>query len=215
MAQSGPISSSSSRAAPTTRSKTDGIRPLARWCACGGAIVGLGDVDLNSMSAAAVAQHLLKHGITAAAAAPPKPVVKRRLALSKQQGGEDAESDGNSGEDGSSERPSKRRMGGGRGKRSGGVVQVQGLELLRAATIRHATDSLVEAAAAAAEEADESPAKEHGSFSVDALTLLAESSEHAHAGCRSPRMLDAAMLLGGVFSFSGSADELSTLGDRI
>jgi len=37
---------------------------------------------------------------------------------------------------------------------------------------------------------------------LDALALLAHSSEHAEAGCRSPSMLDAALLLGG-FGFGG------------
>jgi len=38
---------------------------------CGGLVPGLGDVDFNSMDAAAIAKHLLAHGVTAAAAAPP------------------------------------------------------------------------------------------------------------------------------------------------
>ena len=168
---------------------------------CGGAIEGLGDVDLNTMDAQHVAQHLLKHKITAAAAAPPKPVAKRRLSLSKKAA--DGENLGNEGEDECGEKPSKRRATG-RGKRSSGAAQDGALALLRAATFRNATDTLVEAAeaeeAAAAAAAAAEP--EGGGFRLDALALLAHSSEHAEAGCRSPSMLDAALLLGG-FGFGG------------
>ena len=108
---------------------------------CGGLVPGLGDVDFNTMDAAAIAKHLLAHGVTAAAAAPPKPPAKRRLTLSKEGavGAPAADED----EDGE-QRPSKRRAG---GRKKG--LQADGLELLRAATFRTATNALVEAAAAA------------------------------------------------------------------
>ena len=87
-----------------------------------------------------------------------------------------------------------------------------GLELLRAATFRTATNTLMEAAAAAEGEGEESGeevgtgAEEEGGsapadalFMLDALTLLAHSSTEA-ATCRSPRMLEAAIALGGAFA---------------
>ena len=184
----------------------------------GDAIPGLANIDLNAMSAAAVAQHLLKHGVTAATAAPPKPAAaKRRLSMGKQkaEGGEEGcerEGEGeNSGDNvvDAGERPAKRRATG-KGKR--GVRAQDGLALLRAATIRYATDTLVEAAAAAAMEGGEEGSFEgedngqcvgsEAACALDALSLLAQSSEsHAASGCRSPRMLEAAFALGGAFGF--------------
>lgn len=176
-----------------------------------GSIPGLADVDLIGMNAAAVAQHLLKHGVTAAAAAPPRPVAKRRLALGKRSmpDGENGVENGVENDEGDSSeakgRPSKRRKS---GKRGGALPD--GLALLRAATMRSATDSLMEAAAVAAEQEEiedgssiEGAEAESSSFSLDALALLAESSDHVETGgCRSPRMLEAALALGGAFGFS-------------
>lgn len=170
---------------------------------CGADIPGLADIDLNSMNAAAVAQHLLKHGITAACAAPPKPTAaKRRLAMGKRDApdspGEGGENDGSNAEQ-RAEKPAKkpRAKGTGKGGKRGGDNQ-----LLRAATLRHAMDTLVEAAAVEAATAAAAAAgggeegREADGFALDALSLLAQSSEHAEIGCRSPRMLEAALALG-------------------
>ena len=173
---------------------------------CGGLIPGLGEADLITMDAATLARHLLANGVTAETAAPPKPPAKRRLALAK--GGEFVDTDGDSP---SNQRPGKRR------RKS--AVMPDGLELLRAATFRTATNTLMEAAAAAEEEGEESGAGDEGgsvgaeeagaeegasapadaNFMLDALTLLAHSSVEA-ATCRSPRMLEAAIALGGAFA---------------
>ena len=88
-----------------------------------------------------------------------------------------------------------------------------GLALLRAATFRTATNALMEAAAAAEEEEEGGAGSEEawerssesddgrgGTFTVDALTLLAESSSEA-AACRSPRMLEAAIAMSGALGF--------------
>jgi hypothetical protein len=191
----------------------------------GDAIPGLVDVDLVAMSAAAVAQHLLKHGVTAATAAPPKPpAAKRRLALSKSKtaaaegesgpAAEAAEGSGEANAEGSGEasaeaaggeeRPSKRRATGTGTKRKRKRESAQdGLALLRAAMLRQATDTLVEAAAVA--EGEGESVRGEGQFALDALSLLAESSERAEGGCRSPRMLEAAFALGGAFGLEAGA----------
>lgn len=200
---------------------------------CNGSIPGLVDIDLNAMDAAAVAKHLLAHGVTAAAAAPPKPPAKRRLALAKSGKGKgDAEADAEGkegGEEGDDEDatddgqpPSKKQRKGAKGARrkAGDAAAEDGLALLRAATFRQATNALMEAAAAAdegeegeadddeEEEDEEAPASSvavwppapvvdkaaASPFSLDALTLLAESSSEV-AACRSPRMLEAAIAM--------------------
>lgn len=127
---------------------------------CGGSIPGLGDVDLATMDAAALAKHLLAHGVTADTAAPPKPPAKRKLALkggeaaAKSAGDEAMEEGAHDDGDESSPSTGKRRKGAGRRKRSGAAETAEtadGLALLRAATFRTTTFNLIEAAAAADE----------------------------------------------------------------
>ena len=189
----------------------------------GGTLPGLGELDLNTMDPSAIAKHLLEHGVPVEPPPPPKPPsAKRKLALKagaaddadEQEEPPDEEEEEADGERSSGKRPGKARRGsasatpgsGGRRKRSALASRSEGLDLLRAATLgMPTTPKACDAAAAAAASQDSSdgaaPAGGSGRFALDGLTLLACSSAGASPVgecCRSPRMLAAALALGGV-----------------
>jgi len=141
---------------------------------CGGLVPGLGEVDFNAMDAAAIAKHLLAHGVTAAAAAPPKPPAKRRLTLPAKEGKEGKEASAEEADDADGEqRPAKKARAGARKKVAAPALE-DGLALLRAATFRTATNALMEAAAAADGDASDAmngadeDAEEHAAYAYEA-----------------------------------------------
>jgi len=180
----------------------------------GGSVPGLGDVDLNAMDAASVAKHLLlwdvpaainaAAAVTAAAVVPPKPLAKRRLSLKNAGGGDKGD------EEDSPERPAKmvRRVGG--KQRAPPSPGRDGLELLCAATAAGSSSDAVVVPASpqptAARTSLDDLSRIAGlkrELSGSGLALLAQSSEEI--GCRSPRMLRAAIALGDVLP-SGDGD---------
>jgi len=189
------------------------VRMQARWAGQGGLLGPLGDIDLNTMEASAIAKHLLEHGVPQMDEKPPSS--KRRLAADDG----DAEQPTPEGE----QPPTKRRRARQtpRAARSAlSDLDSPGLDMLRVAALAR-TKSQYELAASLLPDApppsspltpSRTPPEAHGSrpsqsgavlnlapsLALDGLALLACSSAGAvaEASCRSPRVLEAALALG-------------------
>jgi len=177
------------------------VRMQAR---CGGKLPGLENLDLNTMDAASIAKHILEHGMPSAPEPPAsaaRPSAKRRLLKANK---EKADSPSNAEEDEEATPPSKVRRGGSRGKVKR-LADSSGLDLLRAATLGSFHNGL----------APSPPTGSHAAgFTLDALISVACSSEMGSvasdtAGCRSPRMMEAAFALGNVCMTSPSPSAIS------
>jgi len=187
---------------------------------CGGQVPGLGDVDLSTMDAMAIAKHMISQGVSASDAQPPRPAAKRKLATGKSNGadveGRDAccagEGDGAAGDGAkqSKERPPPKvaRRGGGakRSNQSASKAAADGLALLLGATLRSAGEEeeatiegssggespeLTRPYAIPGSRLPSSPSSPDSLWRVDGLSLLASSS--AQAETTSPRTLRAAL----------------------
>ena len=133
---------------------------------CGALIPGLGDVDLTSMDAAAVAKHMIANGVNVNQPPPPKPPAKRRLSLPEREGG----ADGDSGE-----KSSKRR------RKATGAPVADGLALLRAATMRTAANALFDAADEAFDTDGDADTAEHSYAATSSNSSSPRSSSQLTA----------------------------------
>eukprot|EP00325_Prymnesiales_sp_UTEX-LB-985_P005017 CAMPEP_0174706842 /NCGR_PEP_ID=MMETSP1094-20130205/9538_1 /TAXON_ID=156173 /ORGANISM="Chrysochromulina brevifilum, Strain UTEX LB 985" /LENGTH=379 /DNA_ID=CAMNT_0015905155 /DNA_START=34 /DNA_END=1173 /DNA_ORIENTATION=- len=202
------------------------VRMQARWRGQG--MPGpLGDMDLNTMEASAIAKHLLEHGVPQPEEKP-QPAeklpcqAKRRLALATED--EQAKFEG---EQQQQPLPKRRRATARPAPRSampsGPSAGSSGLDMLRVATLAR-TISQYELAASllpdappltptrapeqSSAEVTVDSASQGGSeaggarLALDELALLACSSAGSggEACCRSPRVLEAALALGGSWS---------------
>lgn len=201
------------------------VRLQARF---GGKLPGpLGDLDLNAMDAASIAKLLLEHGVPPPEEQPPKaPSAKRKLSIHANEGGDDdacaaAEGGVSEGRDTPPAKVRRRAT-----PRKGGVRSVaqsssldMGLNLLRLASIGRSlsqyqlaasmlpeappnalSDALASSSAAQPASARDAPGGSAGGcrLAMDGLALLSAGAG-VEPSCRSPRMLEAALALGGRF----------------
>ena len=178
---------------------------------CGGSVPGLGEVDLATMDAMAIAKHMIAQGVSASDAQPPKPQAKRKLSTCKadkapSEDGKEADAavggaleveDPSATTDApAADKPLKvaKRAGGPRGAKAA-CRTTDGLAMLRAATMRsaEAESSSPETQRPVSAQGD-APSSPDGLWKLDGLSLLASSSAQAEGA--SPRALRAAMALG-------------------
>jgi len=203
---------------------------------CGGSVPGLGDVDLATMDAMAIAKHMIAQGVSASDAQPPKPPAKRKLSttgLGDAAGAEGAAESAAEGAEGgaaaeaeAAEKPAKKA-------KKPKAKKTDGLALLRAA-MAHAGRSAEEGSQAgeATEEGSSpetqrprsaegsnppssAPTSPEGPWKLDGLSLLASSSAQAEG--TSPRALRAAFALGGgaAAAYSAGSTLLRAGGARV
>jgi len=200
------------------------VRMQAR---CGKLPGPMGDIDLNTMDASAIAKHLIQHGMPTFDESKPPSEAKRKLGLMSDESAEDKEGDEAVGTP-TKPPPSKRRRSpaaravGGAASDPGGSP---GLDMLRVATLGRsltqwnlaasllpeahptaltiaiASATGVEGGRGSAANADDAGDGNGSRMALDGLALLACSSGASDkASCRSPRMLEAALALGGSFA---------------